>query len=209
MRSIRSPMKRAKPNTAWTGWPSRSTMGNAEWYARNIYTDASIRKINVGVSRQPTLDAVVQGTRTGEVSEQVLHLVREHTPPLEENIFRIGGREWHGNELHLRLLGRSRGLLIVTPAAGRYDIGPDVDATLAEWPDVIPRQLARREAHSAIHAQKRIAAEQRLIVQRWNIVVPGVARITCVSDGGDNRVDLEHRPQSAGSVDTAIELVEG
>src|SRR5258708_9382268 len=129
MRSIKSPMKGAKPNTAWTGWLSLSTMGNAEWYARNTYTDASIRKIN-GPSLEPALDASVQRARTWEVREQIFHLVREHPPPLEENIFRIGRRERHGDELHLRLLGRARGLLVVAPPAGPYDIGPDVDAPL-------------------------------------------------------------------------------
>src|SRR6266403_2387974 len=182
-------MKRAKPNTAWTGWLSLSTMGNAEWYARNIYTDASIRKINGGLSLEPALDASVQRARTWEVREQIFHLVREHTPPLEENIFRIGRREGDGDELHLRLLRCPRGLLVVAPAAGRYDIGPDVHAPLAERPDVISRQLARRETHATIHTQVRIAAEECLIVQRWNIVVPRVARIARVPDGGDNRVD--------------------
>src|ERR1700716_4143414 len=99
--------------------------GNTERYARNTYTDASIRKINGSLSREPALDAIVQWARTWEVREQILHLVREHPPPLEENIFRISGRERHGDELHLRLLGRSRGLLVVAPADGRYDIGPD------------------------------------------------------------------------------------
>src|SRR5579872_169924 len=142
MRSIRSPMKRANPNTAWTGLPSRSAMsGNTEWYARNTYTDASIRKIICGGSSQPALDAVVQWARPREMREQILHLVRQYAPPLEEDVFRVGRSEGHCDELHLGLLGRARSFLVIAAAAGRHNVGPDVHAALAERTNVIARQL--------------------------------------------------------------------
>jgi len=73
---------------------------------------------------------------------------------------------------------------------------------------VISRQFARRETHATIHAEVRITAEECLIVQRRNIVVARVTRIAGVSDGGDNRVDLEHRTLSAGCVHTTVQSVE-
>src|ERR1700749_572329 len=151
---------------------------------------------------------VVKRTRAWEMSEQILHLVGEHAPPLEENILGIGRRERNGQQLHLRLLGRERGLLIVTTATGGYDIGPNIDAALAERPDVIPRQFACWKTHATIHAQKRVAPEECLIVQRWNIVVPRVARIARMSNCRNNRVDFEDRAQSTRSVDPTVEFVE-
>ena len=77
-----------------------------------------------------------------EMRAQIFHLVREHAPALEEDVLGIGRCERHGDELHLRLLGRARRLQVVAAAAGRDDVRPHVATTLAEGPDVIARQLA-------------------------------------------------------------------
>src|SRR5256885_13895088 len=95
--------------------------------------------------------------------------------------------------LHARLLGGARGLLVVAAAAGRHHVGPQVRAALAEGADVIARQLARDEALAAVHAQVRVAPEQRLVVQRRHVVVARVARIAGVPDRGDDGVDLQDR----------------
>src|SRR5262249_11792805 len=87
-------------------------------------------------------------------------------------------------------------------------IGPDIDATLAERPDVIPRQLARRKAHAAIHAQIRIATEESLVVQRRYIVVPGIAGIPGVPDRRDDGVDFKDGPTSTRGIDAAVQSVE-
>src|SRR5690348_14545721 len=93
-------------------------------------------------SGKPALDAVVQRARAREVRQQILHLIREHPPALEEDVFRVGRRERNRDELHLRLLRRTRSLLIVAAPASGHDVGPDVDAALTEGPDVIARELA-------------------------------------------------------------------
>src|SRR6185312_16997266 len=93
-------------------------------------------------STEPALDAVVQRARAREVRQQILHLIREHTPALEEDVLRVSRGERHGDELHLRLLRRARGLLVIAAAACSHDIGPDVEAALAERPDVVARELA-------------------------------------------------------------------
>src|SRR5256885_6471063 len=85
---------------------------------------------------------------------QVFHLVGEHAPSLEEDVFRIGRRERHRDQLHARLLGGARGLLVVAAAAGRHHVGPQVRAALAEGADVIARQLARDEALAAVQDRK-------------------------------------------------------
>src|ERR1700728_1490864 len=200
-RSIRSPRKRAKPNTACTGLPSRSRMsGSSEWWARMMETGASTRKINSG---QPALDAVVQRARAREVCQQVFHLIREHAPALEEDVLRVCPGEGHGDQLHLRLLGRARGFLIVAAAAGRHHVHPVVGAALAEGADVIARQLARREAHAAVHADVGIAPEQRLVVERRHIVVARVAGIAGVAHGRNDGVDFEPGAPPGAGIDAA------
>ena len=44
------------------------------------------------------------------MSDQIFHLVGEHAPAFEENIFRIGRRERLRDQLHLGVLGRAGGL---------------------------------------------------------------------------------------------------
>ncbi len=73
---------------------------------------------------------------------------------------------------------------------------------------MIPRQLARREANGAIHAQKGVAPEQGLVVQRRYVVMPGIAGIARVADRGDDGIDLEHRAPPGLGVHAAEELVE-
>ena len=134
----------------------------------------------------------MQRTAAREVREQVLHLVGQHAPSLQEDVFGVGGRERHGDELHLRLLRRARGLGVVAAAAGRDHVVPGVLAALAERTHVVARQLRRRKALRAVQAQVAVAAEQRLVVQRRDVVVARVAGIAGVADGGDDRADLEH-----------------
>ena len=73
-------------------------------------------------SHRPALHAFVQRARARKMSDQIFHLIREHAPALEEDVFRIGRREWHRQQLHARLLRRARRLGVVAAAAGRYDV---------------------------------------------------------------------------------------
>ena len=84
-----------------------------------------------GGLRQPALNPIVQRARAREMRDEIFHLVGEHPPALEEDVFRVGGREGHRDQLHARLLGRARGLLVVAAPAGRHDVGPDVLAALS------------------------------------------------------------------------------
>src|SRR5688572_29994929 len=86
---------------------------------------------------QVLLDPSVQRRMPRKVRAQVFHLVGEHASALEEDVLGIGRREWHGDQLHLRLLGCARCLEVVAAAAGGDDVGPHVTATLAERTDVI------------------------------------------------------------------------
>ncbi len=56
-------------------------------------------------SGKPALDSVVQRARAGEMRQQILHLIRKHAPSLEEDVFSVGRRKGHGDQLHLGLLG--------------------------------------------------------------------------------------------------------
>src|SRR5215470_8683192 len=114
--------------------------------------------------RQPALDPVVQRARAREMRDQIFHLIGEYAATLEEDVFRVSGRERHCDQLHARLLRGARGLLVVAAAAGRYDVRPQISAPLAEGTDVIARQLARGETARAVHAQIRVAPEQGLVV---------------------------------------------
>jgi len=49
----------------------------------------------------------MQRAAAREMRQQVLHLVGQHAPAFQEDVFGVGGREWNRNELHFRLLGRS------------------------------------------------------------------------------------------------------
>src|SRR6185437_4137809 len=93
-------------------------------------------------STEPALDAVVQRARAREVRQQILHLIREHAPAFEEDVLRVGRGERHRDQLHLRLLRCARRLLVIATAACGHDVGPDVEATLTERPDVVAGELA-------------------------------------------------------------------
>src|SRR6185437_2837755 len=99
-----------------------------------------------------------------EVRQQIFHLVGQHATPLEENVLRIGRSEGHRDELHFRLFRCAGRLLVVATSASGYDVRPDIEAALAEGPDMIPRQLTRRESHGAIHTQVCVTPEQSLVV---------------------------------------------
>ena len=99
-------------------------------------------------------------------------------------------------------------MYFIAATAGRHDVRPHVVTTLAERPDMIARQLTRREANTAVHAQVRVPPEQGLIVQRGDVVVPCVARVTRVANGRHDRVDIQHRALARNGVRAAIELIE-
>ena len=54
-----------------------------------------------------TLDPRVQRRVPREMRAQVFHLVGEHAPAFQEDVLGVGRRERHGDQLHLRLLGRA------------------------------------------------------------------------------------------------------
>ena len=73
---------------------------------------------------------------------------------------------------------------------------------------MIAAEIAATEALRAVHAQVAIAPEQRLIVERGNVVVadiPGVAGMTQRRDDG---ADLQHRALTGQRVSPTVQLVE-
>ncbi len=140
-----------------------------------------------------------------EVRQQVFHLVGEHAPALEEYVLGIGRRERDRDQLHAGLLGRARRLQVVAAAAGRDHVRPDILAALAEWPDVVARELARWEALRAVHAEERVAAKQRLVVERRHVVVARIARVAGVADRRDDRVHVEDGALASAGIGAAAQ----
>src|SRR5690606_27637962 len=106
------------------------------------------------------------------------------------------------------LFRRARGLLVVAASAGRDHVRPHILSALAEGPDVLARELPRREALPAVHAEEGVAPEERLVVEGWNVIVARVTRIAGVTVRGHDRVHLQHRPTASACVGAAVEPVE-
>ena len=60
--------------------------------------------------------------------EEELHLVGEHATALQIDVFGVGGREGHCDELHARLLRCQAALVVVAAPTRGYDIGPGIGA---------------------------------------------------------------------------------
>ena len=73
-----------------------------------------------------------------KVRLEKFHLVTEYAPPLQVDVFGVGGRKGNGQQLYARLLGGSAGLVVVAALAGGDDIAPKIDPALTEWFDMIP-----------------------------------------------------------------------
>ena len=81
--------------------------------------------------RDQRFESRVQRAAARKVRQQVFHLVRQDAAALQIDVFRIGRRERHGDQLHARLLGRSPRLRVVAAAASRDDVHPRIAAALA------------------------------------------------------------------------------
>ena len=138
--------------------------------------------------------------------EQVFHLVRQNPPRLQVDVFRVGGRERHRDELDPRLLRRAPALEIVAAPARRHHVGPHVAAALAEGRDVIPGQVPGRKLLRTIHAQIRIPLEQRPVVERRRERIPALAQFR-IALGGNNGVDLHNAAQPRPSVPSATDPI--
>ena len=77
------------------------------------------------------LDPFAQNAVAWEVCQQELHLVASDLPPLEIDVFCMGGAERNGKQLHTRLLGCPACLVIIASLACRDDILPGVVTTIA------------------------------------------------------------------------------
>ena len=86
------------------------------------------------------LDPFAQNAVAWEVCQQELHLVASDLPPLEIDVFCMGGAERNGKQLHTRLLRCSACLVIIAAFTGSDDVNPSVLATLAQRVDMIPGQ---------------------------------------------------------------------
>ena len=67
---------------------------------------------------------------TGNMCEQVLHLVGENFAALEINVLGVSRCERYCNQLQCSLLRRPPTLMIISAATSRRDIVPDVLATM-------------------------------------------------------------------------------
>src|SRR5690606_11755426 len=74
----------------------------------------------------------VQRARARDVREQVLHLVGEHPPALEVDVFGVSRGERYGDELQAGLFRRSSTLVVVAAAAGGGDVVPGVATATGE-----------------------------------------------------------------------------
>ena len=85
--------------------------------------------------------------------EQEGHLVREHAPALQIDVFRVCGCERYGEQRESGLLRRAAGLLVVAALAGGDHVVPGVLPASRQRADVVTGQRARREAPEPEAAQ--------------------------------------------------------
>ena len=87
--------------------------------------------------------------------------------------------------------GSAAALVIVAAAARRHDVRPDVAPAAADRRDVIARELRGAELQPAIHAEVRVALEQRAVVQRRRIAFAVALERVRVAVRRDDRVHLD------------------
>jgi len=98
-----------------------------------------------------------------ELALQECHLISQDTAIAQDQPFGIIRRIRDSVELHARLLRRLTAFLLIATAAGRYNVVPVIATALAEWDDVVARELHGVEFAKAIHADILIAAKESLI----------------------------------------------
>ena len=78
-----------------------------------------------------------------EMRLEEFHLVGQYPASLQVDVFGVGRYEGNRQELDTRLFGRAAGLVVVAALAGRDHVVPGVGAALAQWGDVVARQIVR------------------------------------------------------------------
>ena len=112
--------------------------------------------------------------------------------PFRVDVLGVSRRERHSDELNARFLGRAAALVIVAAPACGDDVRPCIAPAAADRRDVIARELARAEMLPAVHAEIRVALEQRAVVQRRRIAVAIALERARVAVRRDDRVHLDH-----------------
>ena len=140
---------------------------------------------------------------------QELHLVGQHAPALQIDVLGIGRHEGHGQQLHAGILGQTAALEIVAALAGRHHVGPDVRSALADRAHMIARQVAPEEAPAAVHADLRIAAEQRVVVERRRVIVETLVEPCRHALGGHDRIHVHLAAVAGERADTAANPEKG
>jgi len=113
----------------------------------------------------------MQRAGSGNMREQVLHLVGENLAAFEVNIFGVSRRERNCDQLHCSLFGCSPALVVVAAATGCRNVVPDISAAVRQWRDVISCEIPGRVAHRTVETQIRITLEQRAVIQGRHILV--------------------------------------
>ena len=86
---------------------------------------------------EPARNAIVQRAAARKVGQQILHLVGQYAPALQENVLGVSRGERYRDQLHFGLFGRAPGFFVVAATAGRDHVGPRIDPTLAERSNMI------------------------------------------------------------------------
>ena len=74
---------------------------------------------------------------------------------------------------------------------------------------MVAGEISRRKALATIQAQIGIATKQRLIIERWQIIVPQIARVPALAHRSDDGIDLEDGPSPRQRVGPAEETEDG
>ena len=87
--------------------------------------------------------------------------------------------------------GSAAAFVIVAAAARRHDVRPDVAPAAADRRDVVARELRGAELQTAVHAQVRVALEQRAVVQRRRVALAVALERVRIAVRRDDRVHLD------------------
>ena len=119
------------------------------------------------------------------------HLIGKHMTSHQKDVFGMGRREGHRQQLHPGRLGRTPGLEVVAAHAGGNDVVPVILAALTGGTHVIPRQMAAGETAAAVHADVVVAVKQGAVRQGRCIVVLKLVQGVMRAVGRDDGVDLQ------------------
>lgn len=125
------------------------------------------------------------------MGNEKFHLVSQHSATFQINILCVGRHERNRYQLHAGVIRLSATLVIVTATASRNDIRPGIAATGTHWLDMVPGQILGHESAAAIQAQVGIPPEERLVVERGNIVLVRFGHPGVPPDGRNDRIDVD------------------